>query len=333
MISVAIDLGAQRTKLAMYDRRAKRSSVAVIIPTVVYVPRQGAILVGGAAVEAIKTDPTGGIDDLKDRLTSGTCLRNRRQCQPQELLAMLFAETRKQALEKMVKGDGISGCTVLIPLKFDLQQSECLKQAAIAAGFESVQLLDESLASVHFIEQQELVAGDSVVLCDLGSSLRASLLLRKDSVWTPALELFPPAEFTQDESGFPKLACDTLLQLQSRLSEKEIQNPPLLIVGGGVRKKGIQAQMKQEGWLGEILLPESAEFGGVLGAVEKPADAEDLICPVCEFFPVKRNAKACSCCGHPASLMLTKTCPDCKTENPPGTETCRECGFPFHKFQ
>ena len=105
MASVAIDIGANRTKIAVYDRKQKCPVVAVCIPTLLYVPRSGPILVGATAEEAIRTDPLGQIDDLNARLLGSPFQRNRRECKPNELLVIFFTELRRLAMERLIQGE------------------------------------------------------------------------------------------------------------------------------------------------------------------------------------------------------------------------------------
>lgn len=353
MLSAAIDFGARRTKLAMYDRRRQSVVVAVCIPTLIYVPRSGPILAGEAAREAIKSDPSGSIDDLKSRLLNGACLRNRRQSQPAELVSLLFTELRNHALEQVVKGDRLTACKVLVPLRFAMQQTELLKHAAVSAGFETVDVIEESLAAIRHFELPDPILEDTAVLCDLGSNTRLSLLRRVDSIWRTSFEIVPPIDFPQAEDGLSNVACDSLLQLQSKLSEVGIIKPPLLLVGGGALDDGLPTQISREGWGGEIRIVENAEFAGVLGAAERPGNASDIVCPECGFFPVSQKSKRCGNCGYPMRLIPqvlipqlstgradgcditfdTKSCPECMAIHPQSAATCAKCGFPFLKIR
>src|SRR5579863_1115409 len=108
MAAAAIDLGADRTRLAGYDPRKRRPTVRVDIPTLAYVPKEGPILVGKAASGAIAADPLGAIHDLKARVGGADFVRNRRRVGPADLLAQLFTELREAALRQPDIGDELT---------------------------------------------------------------------------------------------------------------------------------------------------------------------------------------------------------------------------------
>jgi molecular chaperone DnaK (HSP70) len=72
VIELTIDFGTTRTKVAAYDREEKKASlielgreIHTIIPSTFYIPREGEILVGDDAEEAISDNPAGIVRGLK----------------------------------------------------------------------------------------------------------------------------------------------------------------------------------------------------------------------------------------------------------------------------
>ncbi|MGC4004797.1 MAG: zinc ribbon domain-containing protein [Pirellulales bacterium] len=344
MPSVSIDFGAKRTKLAIYDRRTKSSVVASSIPTLFHVARSGAISVGQDAEQSIKSDPAGAIDDLKSRIGHGNYLRNRHSCSPSELLRHLLVRLHTTAVERRCAVDGRVSCSILIPLTFDILKIERFRDTALAAGFESVEMISEPVAVMRFFENVDgPIVTDDVVVCDLGGTAKATVMRRRDAVWRPALELCPPENYPRGENGPSQIFLDALLRLQSTLAENKIRNAPLLIVGGDSRSPELVARMKQEGWTGSIALHNDSEFAAALGAIVVPMDADLLICPECDAFPVSPKAIICGNCGLPVRLMSqplptsdsngnreVRTCPECTTINSLETKVCKLCGFPLH---
>ena len=344
MASVAIDIGANRTKIAVYDRKQKCPVVAVCIPTLLYVPRSGPILVGATAEEAIRTDPLGQIDDLNARLLGSPFQRNRRECKPNELLVIFFTELRRLAMERLIQGEKAAACSVVVPLKVEMQHVELLTSAAMAAGFEKVDSVSDAMAAIQFFERIKPIKDDAVVICDLGQKIHLTLMRRQDSVWRPALEMFPPLDLSVAENGVSQRVHDSLFQLQSTLAEKEITSVSLLLVGGGSKPEEVVTGIKREGWTGEILTAGTAEFAAVLGAVSPSLNEDELECPECGTFPVSKKEICCSNCGYPVRLILenltsnattssstpvsTIKCPECKSMVSLNGKPCPVCGCP-----
>ena len=357
MATVAIDFGTLRTKLAVYDRRKRQTVVRADVPTLVYVPRSGSILVGEPAQKAIADDPTGMIDDLKKRMGGDVFLRSRRACKPVELISLLFGEARGIALEQQHALDPLTDCILTIPLHLDLRHGELMCEAARQAGFTSVSLIFEPVAASRSWERNQPIPGNFLVVCDIGYTARISVLRRPANDWQPDLEILPTPVLCRPDSSLPSLLFDSLRSVSSEISRSGMVNPPLLVVGGGAIAKETAAILKQEGWPGEVLLPNGPDVSMVLGAIDVTAapheTAEATTCPEpeCSFFPIPKNLMACPICGCPmktspktggairssiaattrAQFSGTLKCPECMTEAPRGSATCKKCGFPFNR--
>jgi Hsp70 protein len=313
MATVAIDFGAARTKLAVYDRRKRRPTIRVEMPTLAYVPPSGPIRVGDAATLAIKADPVGAIHDLKSRLGGTDLVRNRRRCHPTDLIVQLFATLRETALEQPDISDALTDCCLAIPLQFDTRQSESLQEVARLAGFSSVSTVDAPIAAIADHDRDRKVEADHVVVCDLGKKARVAVLKRRDSYWRADQELQPPREW-ELESIPPRLLLDALEHIAARLAERNVADSPLLLVGGNTQKDGVLDAFKREGWKGEVMLPEHPEFSIALGAIDVFRS-----CPECGSDQVPLFAVVCPSCGCPS-------CPECRTIVGFDLPSCRQCG-------
>lgn len=316
MATAAIDFGAVRSRLAVYDRRRRRPVVSADLPTLAYVPRSGPILVGEPAAEAIQADPPGAIRDLKSRVGGTDFMRNRRRCQPEDLTAQLLSELRERALREPDIGDPLTDCCLAIPLQFDTRQTESLREAARRAGFSNVSVIDAPIAAFRDHDRLRPIASDHAIVCDLGQKARLAVLRCHDTFWRADQELQPPREW-ELEAIPPRLLMDALEDVASRLAERQVADAPLLLVGGNARGQGVLEAFSREGWRGQIVLPEDPASSIALGAV----DARRT-CPECGLEQVPLFDMACLACGCPS-------CPECGMIVDFRTAACPNCGYPL----
>ena len=351
MASAAIDFGTLQTRLAAFDRRRRRPVIRGELPTVAYVPKTGPILVGQEAQQAIINDPAGAVDDLKHRLNGNEFLRNRRLCRPIELIGLLFAEARRQALGQLETADPLTECVLTIPSQLDIQQGELLIGAARIAGFSEAHLIDEAIAGARYWERNQRISGNVVVVCDLGQTARIAVLRRPAEAWRTDLEICPPTTFECGDSALPRLLFDGLRGVAAELAKRGLPQAPLLIVGGGGNDTGIEVTMKLEDWPGEVFVALEPELAAASGAVEaatgvkvdvgssraKPTDS--IRCPECDVYPVSMIAIACPQCGYPLRVSprqptpiarpTSMNCPECGVPVASNLTACRSCGCPL----
>lgn len=269
MATVAIDFGTVRTRLAVYDRRQRRPVVRVDVPTLACLPRTGFVLVGKEAEPSIASDPLGGVDDLKSRLGGESILRNRRSCEPMDVIAQLFAEMRRLALAQPEANDPMMACTLTVPLHFEFRHRELLCAAARRAGFLDAHTIDEPVAAAQWHEQNQMLSASAIVLCDLGRTARVALLRRSVSGWRPDLESVPaPLSLSQD--GLPQRLFDILRTMAGELTRRGIDAPTLLLVGGRAQAEDAAAIFRGEGWPGEVVVACEPAAASALGAIEPP---------------------------------------------------------------
>lgn len=317
MATVAIDFGADRTRLAVYDRRKRRPTIRVDMPTLSYVPGSGPICVGDAAAEAIKADPVGAIHDLKARLGGTELVRHRRRYRPADLIVQLFAELRETVLRQPDVGDALTECCLAIPLEFDTRRSESLQEAARLAGFSSVCTIDAPIAAIRHHDRQKKLEVDRAIVCDLGRRARIAVVERRESSWRADQELHPPREW-ELESIPPRLLMDDLDKIASRLSERNVTDSPLLLVGGNARGDRIVEGFQREGWKGEVIVPDHPEYSIAFGAIDIWR-----ICPECRGEQVPLFGVVCPGCGCPS-------CPECRAIVDFKAPSCPNCGHPLH---
>ena len=316
MATAAIDLGADRARLAVYDRAGRRPVVVADVPTLAYVPRSGPILVGASALGPIEADPLGAVRDLKARLGGPDLVRNRRRCRPDELIARLLAEIRTAALARPGLGDPLTDCCLAIPLEFDSRQAEALRLAATGAGFAPVSAIDAPLAALRDHDRRRPVLADHAIVCDLGRTAKLAALRRRDSSWRADRELRPPHPWEVDAIP-PRLLMDALRALAGRLAGLGAADAPLLLVGGNARGPDLAEAFAREGWDGEVRQAEAPADAIVLGGV-----ATLRACPECDLERVPLLDRTCAACGCPS-------CPECGAIVAHDAATCPRCGYPL----
>ena len=316
MTTVAIDFGAGRTRLAVYDRRKRRPTIRVDIPTLAYVPKSGLILIGEPAVEAIASDPLGAILDLKSRVGGADLMRNRHRVRPLDLAVQLFTELREAALRQTDIGDALTDCCLAIPLQFDTRQSESLQDAARLAGFSDISTIDAPIAAFRDFDRQQTIESDHAIVCDLGRKARLAVLCRRDSFWRTDQELQPPREW-EAATIPPSLLIDALESIASRLAERQTAIPPLLLVGANAKGDGLIEAFRREGWKGEVIVSDEPSAAIALGAVDTRRT-----CPECRADQVPLLDLTCLSCGCPS-------CPECHSIVDKGSPACRNCGYPL----
>jgi hypothetical protein len=304
----AIDFGSLHTRLAAIERSRQCPAVVADMPTAAYVPRIGPVLVGEAALEAIATDPAGAILNLKERAFGDEIVRQRRLVSPFEIVSLLFTELRHRAVEKE-----LTHCTLTVPLVADADECEQMAAAARRAGFSHTRTIPEPLAALRFVEKQETVSSNVLVVCDLGCTAKLSVLRRPYQEWQVDWEILPPP-ITLSNSTVSRSLFDSLGTIGEALRRQGCDRPPLLLAGGGAGPQAADL-VRKECWPGEILLT-SAE-ATVLGALEIVRDEPT---PPSDVGPVTPRKPVADCLSVDGLLYLGD---DQLAELPDILEACR----------
>lgn len=188
---IAIDFGTTRTKVACFDdaRGEPRlielgREIRAVIPSVFYLPRggEGNRLVGDDAVERVDDDPEGIVIGLKREIHK----LGRKRCGPGrptptrvELASDLFAYIRQRCEEEVFHRQQLSTCTLTVPVKFDEQQRNCIRQAAQLGGFSEICLIEEPVsAAMAWLGRTGARTSEAVVVCDVGGGTTDFALLQ-----------------------------------------------------------------------------------------------------------------------------------------------------------
>lgn len=191
-VTLAIDFGTTRTKVAFFDGREGRSrlidlgrEVRTVIPSLFYLPKEneGSILVGDDAYEMLEHDPEGIIIGLKKeihRLGKKRCGSGRLAPERIELASELFRFIKTRCEEEVFHCSSISHCHLTVPVSFEEQKRECIRRAAQLAGFEEVTIIEEPVAAaMHWLSSAGGDASDYVIVCDVGGGTTDIAILRR----------------------------------------------------------------------------------------------------------------------------------------------------------
>lgn len=174
-MTIAIDFGTERTKLAYSDNgrpRVMRLGVDTeYIPTLFYLGKEGDVrLYGDAAAEMLFEDPPGIIDVLKRHLGEQHVHANRHRVKPKELLVLLFGAL-KQRVERelpVFTGHSVESVVLTMPAGYGPWDRDFMTQAAMEAGFKQVDIVPEPVAAARFWAASTGGKADTVVILDCG---------------------------------------------------------------------------------------------------------------------------------------------------------------------
>ncbi|NMC20717.1 MAG: Hsp70 family protein, partial [Thermogutta sp.] len=202
--TIAVDFGTTRTKVAVFDEKERQPRLIElgranlqVIPSVFYVPRdqQAPRLVGDDAQEMVDEDPGGIVENLKKEIHRSEKLRfgpDRPSVDRVELAGELFAYLRRRCREEVFYCE-VDACVLTLPVVFEEQKRECIRQAAQCGGFRAdrIQVLDEPVAAARaWLWQWEGRLAQSVIVCDVGGGTTDFALLRySDGDFEPVPEL------------------------------------------------------------------------------------------------------------------------------------------------
>ncbi len=187
MLTVAIDYGTTRTKVAAYSTtRGKPEVVKLgreireIVPSVIYVPKAGDFMVGDDAQMWVTKDPAGVVRGLKKEIHLGTPVRrNGRKCNRIDLAASLFSHIRQACQARVFHNQELTECSLTVPVRFDGRQRQCIEEAAKQAGFTTVTQVEEPVAAAKHWLREHPVDGAGIVVCDIGGGTTDIALLRR----------------------------------------------------------------------------------------------------------------------------------------------------------
>lgn len=178
--AIAVDFGTARTKVAYRASPGHRPELLlfghdherVFTPSLFYLPEEnGAILFGDAAEEMLVEHPDAPVVDvLKRRLLDKRVRAGGRSRTPLELLTAMLTELRNKAGREIAAFAGKKPDIVAltIPAAWGPTERETLEKSAIAAGFETLTVVEEPVAAARAWLQETGNEAKEIVVLDCG---------------------------------------------------------------------------------------------------------------------------------------------------------------------
>jgi molecular chaperone DnaK len=183
---VGFDLGTTNSAAAVFDgdqtRVVRNSQGSNLTPSVVRIDAQGRETVGAKARRYLDRDPDNTHHEFKRLMGTSKALEfpgSGTSKTPAELAAMILESLRKDVEEQF--GFAPTRAVISVPALFELPQSAATSEAALLAGFEKVELLQEPIASALAAGWSAEDDGGAWLVYDLGGgTFDASLLETAD---------------------------------------------------------------------------------------------------------------------------------------------------------
>lgn len=219
---IAIDFGTTRTKVGYFDSNRREPKLVelgrvtpAIIPSIFHISEEGDRLVGDDAQEMLEEDPGGIVIGLKKEIHKLGKIRlgsGRPSIDRVELASTLFSSVRTGCRNEVFHMDVVQ-CVLTVPVTFEEQKRERIRQAAELAGFRDIKIVDEPVAAAkYWLATSGQHIADTVVVCDVGGGTTDLALLRyRNGQFAPVPDV-PPAGFAQGGNDVDESIWDAVLE-------------------------------------------------------------------------------------------------------------------------
>lgn len=178
--SLGIDFGTSKSSMAWYNPATGRAEIIrnkegkEETPSVVYLgQRESEVLVGERAERKLEAaediDPQRFIISVKRNLISAPTkiLDGNRIYKPVDVAAKILHKLKEDA-ENLHFQQTVTRAVITYPASFDTLQQDKIKQAAMIAGFQEVELLPEPVSAALAYSYTGLKAGNYILVYDFG---------------------------------------------------------------------------------------------------------------------------------------------------------------------
>ncbi|WP_210505856.1 Hsp70 family protein [Naasia sp. SYSU D00057] len=167
------DAGAMPQSLRLGSRRDA-------VPSVVFLPEDGPLLVGEAAERRGMSEPDRLVRDFKRRMGDDVpIVVGEGTVRPEDLIATMARWVVEQASER--EGGAPAGLAVSHPAGWGPYKVQLLRDALERAGLPDAILLTEPAAAArHYAAQERVAAGTTIAVYDLGGGTFDAAILRKE---------------------------------------------------------------------------------------------------------------------------------------------------------
>lgn len=181
--TIGIDFGTTNTVVSYRNKRDKIVSIRIgtskVIPTAVYYISENEYLIGYEAIEMSKLNPRGLVTSFKLDIAEDKTKRvvtftdgTTKKISPRKVAQHYFQKLLLAIQNKLIKEFGTDGSieksVITVPAKFSAKQREKIKESAIAAGLQSVELACEPTAAAAAYQNDFNVSDDTILVYDFG---------------------------------------------------------------------------------------------------------------------------------------------------------------------
>ena len=147
------------------------------ILSAVYLQENGEFLIGTAAYNFCKQNPSRYVSQFKRKLGNGTYLLGGKPYTAQELYTEIFRFILREADHQ---GDPVEQAVLTVPAVYTDQQKQLVQEAAARAGLSDVELLEEPVAAAKcYASTQTIMEGEKVLVYDLGGGTFDTTLIER----------------------------------------------------------------------------------------------------------------------------------------------------------
>ncbi|TQJ59747.1 Hsp70 protein [Arthrobacter sp. SLBN-83] len=206
--ALAVDVGTSFTAAAVVRFHQGASPVpeclplgarGASVPSVVYYPEEGAVLVGEAAERRGLDTPERVVREFKRRIGDDVpIILGTLALQPEEVFATMARWVADRAAER--EGGPASAFFLTHPAAWGSHRLSVVRDALAARGLENVTLLPEpEAAALHYASQVRVEEGSTIAVYDLGGGTFDTAVLRKSG--SSRFELVGRPEGIEDLGG------------------------------------------------------------------------------------------------------------------------------------
>lgn len=150
------------------------------LPTCVFVDDHK-ILVGQVADHKKKVDPSRFKEHFKNDLIDNIpyAIQGTYFYHPKDLAKEILLHVKKQAMKRL-DAERIEHAVITYPANFSEKYRDALKEAALNAGFLTIELLDEpTAAAIYYASKEKITPGTKILVYDLGGGTFDVALIEK----------------------------------------------------------------------------------------------------------------------------------------------------------
>lgn len=152
------------------------------IPTAIYLKEDGSILIGQAAEQNKMRNPQRFVKSFKRDLGQKIPLRlGEKDFLPEQLIEQVIGHLKVCAEKSDITSDEkITEATICHPANFSQYKKDLLTKAAVNAGIDNVELMDEPTAAAHYYYYKDKIqTGETLLIYDLGGGTFDISLMKK----------------------------------------------------------------------------------------------------------------------------------------------------------